>query len=156
MIRRAFTMKLKPGALTEYVHHHDNVWPELVAEIRASGIASITTFQNGLDLFLVSEIENEKAWDHLWHSDVHRRWAEVMQPLMHLTDDGIVDAGELAEIFHLETRTPARPGTRRTKKKAARSSRRAVKKGGKKTAKRGVVAKKRAAKSAKKKARRPR
>ena len=60
---------------------HDNIWPELVAEIERSGIASITTFQRGLDLFLVSEIaESEAAWDRLWNSEMHRRWAEVMQP----------------------------------------------------------------------------
>ncbi len=103
MIRRAFTLKLKPGALEEYTRHHDNLWPELFAEIERSGIASITTFQRDLDLFLFSEIHDEDAWDRLWHSDVHRRWAEVMEPLMHLRPDGIVDSGELREIFHLET-----------------------------------------------------
>ncbi len=103
MIRRAFTMRLKPDALAEYKHHHDNIWPELVAEIERSGIASITTFQRELDLFLVSEIADEVAWDKLWNSEVHKRWAEVMQPLMHLRDDGIVDAGELNEVFHLTT-----------------------------------------------------
>jgi L-rhamnose mutarotase len=101
MIRRAFTMRLKPESLAEYKRHHDNIWPELVAEIERSGIASITTFQRDLDLFLVSEIADEGAWDKLWNSEVHRRWAELMQPLMHLRDDGIVDAGELAEVFHI-------------------------------------------------------
>jgi L-rhamnose mutarotase len=105
MIRRAFTMRLKPSALAEYKRQHDSIWPELVAEIERSGIASITTFQRGLDLFLVSEIADEQAWDRLWNSEVHRRWAEVMEPLMHLRDDGIVDSGELVEVFHL--RTPA-------------------------------------------------
>jgi L-rhamnose mutarotase len=104
MIRRAFTMRLKPGAEAEYRYHHDNVWPDLVVEIEKSGIASITTFQRGLDLFLISEIADETAWDKLWTSEIHRRWAEVMEPLMHLRDDGIVDAGPLEEIFHLSTR----------------------------------------------------
>lgn len=122
MIRRAFTMRLKPNASTEYRHHHDNVWPELVKEIERSGIASITTFQRDQDLFLVSEINNEQAWDRLWNSAIHRKWAEVMEPLMNLRDDGIVDAGELTEIFHLETGRSSKPtkksaGARRTAKK---------------------------------------
>jgi L-rhamnose mutarotase len=107
MIRRAFTMKLKPGASEEYVRHHDSIpheWSELVDEIRKSGIAQITTFQNGLDLFLYSQINDEQAWDRLWHSEIHRKWAELMEPLMHLDENGIVEAGELKEIFHLETR----------------------------------------------------
>jgi L-rhamnose mutarotase len=115
MIRRAFTMRLKPDAEALYRHHHDNVWPELVAEIERSGIASITTFQRGLDLFLVSEIANEDAWDKLWKSEIHRRWAEVMEPLMHLRDDGIVDAGPLEEIFRLSTAAGGQNGKRARK-----------------------------------------
>ena len=106
MIRRAFTMRLKPGALAQYKDHHDTIgskWPDLVAEIEQSGIATISTFQNGLDLFLYSEIQDADAWTRLWNSPVHRRWAELMRPLMHLLPDGTVDAGELTEIFHLDT-----------------------------------------------------
>ena len=88
-----------------------------MAEIERSGIASITTFRNGDNLFLVSEINDEAAWDRLWTSDVHRRWAEIMEPLMHLKPDGMVDAGELQEIFHVETnaadRTAPAAGARR-------------------------------------------
>lgn len=111
MIRRAFTMKLKPGSSAEYIGHHDSIpdkWPKLVEEIRNCGIAQITTFQNGLDLFLYSEIADEQAWDKLWNSEVHRQWAELMQPLMHMDENGIVQAGELTQIFHLET-SPAVP-----------------------------------------------
>ncbi len=106
MIRPAFTMRLKPDSLEEYENHHDTIrskWPELVEEIRKSGIATITTFRNGLDLFLFSEIQDEAAWDKLWDSEIHRKWAELMDPLMHMNDDGIVEAGELTEIFHLDT-----------------------------------------------------
>jgi L-rhamnose mutarotase len=106
MIRRAFTMRLKEGSFAEYKDHHDTIrtrWPELVAEIERNGIAQITTFQNGQTLFLYSEIKDEGAWMRLWESPVHRKWAELMEPLMHLRPDGIVDAGELTEIFHLET-----------------------------------------------------
>ncbi len=103
MIRRAFTMRLKPDSLADYKRHHDNIWPELAAEIERAGIASITTFQRGLDLFLVSEIADEAAWDRLWNSDVHKRWAAVMEPLMHLREDGIVDAAVLTEVFHITT-----------------------------------------------------
>lgn len=109
VIRRAFTMRLKAGAFADYKDHHDTIaakWPDLVAEIARQGIAQITTFRHGDSLFLYSEIADEGAWARLWDSPVHRRWGELMQPLMHMTPDGIVDAGELTEIFHLET--PAR------------------------------------------------
>ena len=78
MIRRAFTMRLKPGAMAEYKRHHDQIWPELVAEIERQGIASISTFERDPDLFLFSEIRDPEAWNRLWSSDIHRRWGEVM------------------------------------------------------------------------------
>lgn len=103
MIRRAFTMRLKAGALAEYRRHHDNIWQELVDEIEKSGIAQITIFENDPQLFLYSEITNEEAWDRLWHSEIHDRWAEVMNPLMEFRPDGIVDSTEVREVFHVET-----------------------------------------------------
>ena len=110
MIRRAFTMRLRPGKFDQYKHYHDHIWPELVAEVERSGIASITTFRNGDNLFLVSEIRDEAAWNRLWESEIHRKWAEVMEPLMHLKPDGMVDAGELEEIFHVETGATGKGG----------------------------------------------
>jgi L-rhamnose mutarotase len=103
VIRRAFTMRLKPGAFAKYKEYHDNIWPELVREIEKSGIAQITTFENDLQLFLYSEIYDEKAWDKLWNSKIHDKWAKHMEPLMQFRADGKVDANPVREIFHLET-----------------------------------------------------
>jgi len=103
VIRRAFTLRLKPGAFAQYKRHHDNIWPELVREIEASGIARITTFADDLQLFLYSEIYDKKGWDKLWSSKIHDEWAECMKPLMQFRPDGKVDARPLREIFHLET-----------------------------------------------------
>jgi len=103
VIRRAFTLQLKPGSFTKYKHYHDNIWPELVREIEKCGIAQITTFEHNLQLFLYSEIHDKKAWDRLWGSKIHDKWARLMEPLMQFRPDGKVDAGPLREIFHLET-----------------------------------------------------
>ena len=112
-IRRAFTLRLKPGSFAEYKKHHDNIWPELVREIEKSGIAQITIFANDPQLFLYSQIYDQKAWDKLWSSKVHDKWAEYMEPLMQFRD-GKVDAGPLLEIFHLET-SAGKPKKPRTK-----------------------------------------
>lgn len=104
MIRRAFTMRLKPGGLAQYKHWHDNIWPELVKELEASGIANMTIFEADPVLFLYSEITDEEAWDRLWHTRIHDKWAEeLMNPLMEFRPDGIVDSSVVNEIFHLET-----------------------------------------------------
>jgi len=107
-IRRAFTLRLKPGAFDQYKEYHDHIWPELVREIEACGIAQITTFAaDDLQLFLYSEIYDEAAWDKLWSSQVHDEWGKCMEPLMQFNAHGKVDAGPLREIFHLPTQ-PAR------------------------------------------------
>jgi L-rhamnose mutarotase len=103
MIRRAFTMRLKPGGLAEYRRRHDEIWPELVAEIERQGIAQITIFEDDPVLFLYSEINDPEAWDRLWASEIHDKWGEIMNPLMEFGDDGIVDSSEVREVFHLET-----------------------------------------------------
>ena len=117
VIRRAFTLRLKPGAFAQYQHYHDHIWPELVREIEKCGIAQITTFRDGLQLFLYSEIYNKKGWDKLWSSKIHDEWAKYMEPLMQFRADGKVDAGPLQEIFHLETAVdrPQRKATSKTK-----------------------------------------
>ncbi len=103
MIRKSFTMKLKPGGLAEYKRHHDNIWPELIAEIERQGIAQITIFENDPVLFLYSEILDLEAWDRLWHTEIHDKWGEYMAPLMEFNSDGIVDASEAREVFNLRT-----------------------------------------------------
>jgi L-rhamnose mutarotase len=103
MIRRAFTMRLKPGGLADYKRHHDGIWQELVDEIERQGIAQITIFDHDPVLFLYSEIRDEAAWDRLWHTEIHDKWGAIMDPLMVMREDGIVDSSELTEVFHLET-----------------------------------------------------
>lgn len=103
MMRRAFTMRLKPGGLAQYKAHHDAIWQELVDEIRSQGIAQITIFERDPILFLYSEISDEAAWDRLWHSEIHDKWGAIMNPLMEFNDDGIVDSSELREVFDLHT-----------------------------------------------------
>jgi L-rhamnose mutarotase len=103
VVRKAFVLKLKPGALDEYIHWHDNIWPELKEEIRAQGIAEITLWQLDDLVFLHSEVNDEDAWARLWDSEIHHRWAsERMDPLMFYRPDGVVDSRELREIWHFE------------------------------------------------------
>ena len=99
-MRKAFVLKLKPGALDDYIYWHDNIWPELQLEIASQGIAEISLFQLEDMIFLYSRVNDPEAWTRLWDSEVHRRWGELMNPLMHYRDDGIIDSRELREIWH--------------------------------------------------------
>jgi L-rhamnose mutarotase len=103
MIRRAFTMRLKPGGLAGYREQHENIWPELVNEIDRSGIAQITIFENDPVLVLYSEIRDAEAWDRVWATEVHNRWGAIMNEYMAVDDSGAPEFSELREVFHLDT-----------------------------------------------------
>lgn len=110
MVRRAFMMRLKPGALAEYTRQHEEIWPELVAEIERQGIGEITIFALEDTLVLYSECADMEAFDRLWQTPVHQRWGEVMAELMDYNEEGIVDTRPLTEIWHLDT-AALKPGS---------------------------------------------
>jgi len=109
VIRVAFTMRLKPGGLPQYRYWHDNIWPELVKELEASGIHNMTIFENDPVLFMYSEVEDIGTWDRLWHTETHDRWSELMSPLMAIGEDGIVESSTLREVFHMKPASWKRP-----------------------------------------------
>lgn len=101
MIRRAFIMRLKPDTIAEYRRHHEKIWPELVAQIEGSGIASVTTFWCESQVVIVSEVTDPQAWERLWTSQVHDRWKQLLAPFVQLADDGAPAASELVEMSHV-------------------------------------------------------
>jgi L-rhamnose mutarotase len=99
MIQQAFVMKLKPGALDEYVKRHDEIWPELTEEIKKCGISKIASFEDDPYVFLYSEVEDEGAWDRLWDSEIHVKWGAWFEPLMEFNKEGKVDAKFVRQVF---------------------------------------------------------
>ena len=91
-IRKAFLLRLKPDALEKYIYWHNNLWPDLKQEIATQGIIEISLYQVDDMVMLFSTVRDEESWARLWDSEVHRRWAEVMSPLMHYRQDGVVDS----------------------------------------------------------------
>jgi L-rhamnose mutarotase len=64
----------------------------------------MTAFEADPVIFSYSEILDEGAWDRLWHTEVHDRWGELFKSVIAFNDEGIVEAGDLRQIFHLETK----------------------------------------------------
>jgi L-rhamnose mutarotase len=103
VIRRAYTIHLEPGALAEYRQKHDAIWPELVEEFRAQGIAQLTAFEADPVIFYYAEVLHEDAFDRLFQTAVHDRWAAEFKDLIAFDPDGQVSAPFMPEIFHVET-----------------------------------------------------
>lgn len=104
MQRHAFKMKLKPGAVAEYKKHHDEIWPELVGELRAAGISDFSIFldEETLTLFAVQKLADENHADDLSKNPVMRKWWDFMAPLMETNSDHSPVVKPLREIFYLD------------------------------------------------------
>jgi L-rhamnose mutarotase len=105
MQRHAFKMKLKPGVVAEYKKRHDELWPELAAELKAAGISDYSIFfdEETLTLFAVQKLgQGEAAAAALANSAVVRKWWEFMAPLMETHPDHSPVVKPLKEVFHLD------------------------------------------------------
>jgi L-rhamnose mutarotase len=104
MPRHAFKMKLKPGVAAEYKRRHDEIWPELEAELRAAGISDYSIFldEETLTLFAVQKLGDRNTAAALPKSPIVRKWWDYMAPLMEVQPDHAPVAKPLREVFHLD------------------------------------------------------
>ncbi len=104
MKRDAFILKLKPGNVAEYKRRHDEIWPELVEEIRKSGVQDFSIFldEESLTLFAYRKIIEGVASDEKPISDVSRRWRDYMSDILEVNPDNSAKCLFLKEVFHLD------------------------------------------------------
>lgn len=104
MEKIAFRMQLKPGSLALYRKRHDEIWPELVSLLRASGISDYSIHHDaGTDaLYATLTRADDHAMDQLPLQPVMRRWWEWMAPLMDTHPDGSPVSAPLQTVFHLD------------------------------------------------------
>lgn len=104
MIRHAFKMKLKPGAVAEYKKRHDEIWPELAVELQAAGVSDYSIFldEETLTLFAVQKLSGENRALALPNHPIVRKWWDYMAPLMEVNADNSPVVSDLREVFYLE------------------------------------------------------
>ena len=97
-------MKLKPGVAAEYKKRHDEIWPELAAELRAAGVSDYSIFfdEETLTLFAVQKLSDGNIAAELPDSPIVRKWWDYMAPLMETYPDNSPVTGPLKEVFHLD------------------------------------------------------
>jgi L-rhamnose mutarotase len=96
-------MRLRDGAFDEYVERHQAVWPELLEEIGRAGVQRMMIYvHDESTVFVYSEVTDEDTWKRLWESEIHRRWGELMEPLLEFGQDGLIASSDLVEVFAFE------------------------------------------------------
>lgn len=101
-LRRAWTMKLKPGCAEKYQAMHDAIWPEMLQRMEAGGVLTFSIYRDGLTLFAYQET---KAGDRpgLEPDAVTRRWWQAVEPLMECQPDSQPLRHWLDEVFHFSS-----------------------------------------------------
>jgi L-rhamnose mutarotase len=104
MHRNAFTMKLKPGYEAEYKKRHDEIWPELSAELTQAGVSDYSIFldEKTLTLFAVQKLADGHTADALPESPVVKKWWACMADIMETNPDNSPVCQPLSEVFHMD------------------------------------------------------
>ena len=104
MQRIAFTMHIKPGSEEEYRRRHQQVWPELLADLKSAGCHNYSIYTRGLDLFAYMEVEDFQRFLRVMAaSQASQRWEEHMSDiLVRETDPATGFPYVLPEVFHLD------------------------------------------------------
>ena len=84
----AWILEVRPGYEDDYTKRHEEIWPEMIDMLHASGVRNYSIFRNGLTLFGYFETENlDQTIAAINASDVNRRWGEYMTPIMKIEVD---------------------------------------------------------------------
>ena len=104
MQRVAFKLRLKPGVVAEYKKRHDELWPELAAELKAAGVSDYSIFldEETRTLFAVQKLSEKNSAAGLPASPIVRKWWDYMAPLMETQPDNSPVVKPLQEVFHLD------------------------------------------------------
>lgn len=102
--RIAFRMMLDPGQEAEYLRRHDEIWPDLVALLKAAGISDYSIFldrETGA-LFATLVRSADHRMDALPAEAVMRHWWDRMGDIMRTNPDASPVSVPLVPMFHLD------------------------------------------------------
>ena len=104
MQRNAFKMKLKPGFEAEYKKRHDEIWPELAAELTHAGVTDYSIFldEETLTLFAVQKLSANNTATNLPQTAIVRKWWAYMADIMETNPDNSPVCVPLREVFYHE------------------------------------------------------
>ncbi len=104
MRRKAFIMRLNPGMAAEYRKRHDEIWPELKAELGKAGVYNYSIYldRQSNTLFAYQELADDADDEELPNAPVVKRWWHMMKDIMATNPDESPESETLEEVFHLD------------------------------------------------------
>jgi L-rhamnose mutarotase len=104
MEKIAFRMTLNPGCEAEYKKRHDEIWPELLALLKETGISdySIHLDRETRALFGVLWRRDDHGMDTLPLEPVMQKWWAHMADIMETKPDNEPVAVPLETVFHMD------------------------------------------------------
>jgi L-rhamnose mutarotase len=105
MTRVCFLLKVRAGKIEEYRRRHQQVWPEMLDALRATGWHNYSLFlrPDGLLVGYLETLDFEQARARMQDHPVNARWQAEMAPFFESLA-GTADASmlPLEEVFHLD------------------------------------------------------
>lgn len=102
MARVAWTGRLRPDKIDEYVEAHANVWPDMLAMIKAAGVRNYSIYRFEDRVFGCYECDDPEATQaYQAAAEVTKRWGAAMAPLFaeEVATEGLIN---LPEVFRLD------------------------------------------------------
>ena len=100
-VRAAWVMTLKPGNEAIYKTKHDEIWPEMLANMKRDGVVSFSIYRYSLKLFAYIERDSEPEPNRK-PEDITWRWWEMMAPYMDTNPDFSPVMEPVEEMFHVD------------------------------------------------------
>ena len=105
MQRVCFLLRVKRDRIEEYKRRHQQVWPEMLALLKRSGISDYSIFRRDELLLLVMrvELDFETTWSKIENDPVNLCWQEAMGEYFAPLEDRRPNERfpMLAEVFYL-------------------------------------------------------
>lgn len=104
--RVCFLLKVRADKLDEYRRRHQQVWPEMLDALRATGWNNYSLFlrPDGLLVGYLETEDFEQARACMQEHPVNARWQAEMAPFFESLEHGAADASmvPLEQVFHLD------------------------------------------------------
>lgn len=104
MKRLAFKMYLNKGQKAAYKKRHNELWPELKALLKESGVSEYAIFldEETNTLFAFQKVSNNAGSQDLGQHEVVQKWWDFMADIMDTNPDNSPISIQLDEVFYMD------------------------------------------------------